>query len=388
MNKKMLAMLNDINGLKKKVIDLTDAGKLDEAKEAKENLKTAQAKFDLLKDVEEVNEPEEITPVVENHAKPADKKDSVKAFADAARARFKNNLNEGTPADGGYTVPEDIQTRINEYRDAKVSLINFVTTESVTTKSGARTYKNRAQQTGFTEVSEGGAIPAKATPQFSRITYSIKKYGGYLPVTNELFSDSDANITQLLTSWIGDESRVTRNKIILSLAESGTATAIAGTTDIARIDSIKDILNVTLGQAFKPTSTIFTNDDGLAWLDKVKDTNNNYVLNPDPTAPANLRLRTGATVVPLMILPNVDMPSDTTTTAGSTIIPFIIGDLKEGIKFFDRNQTMIKVSDTATAGTLNAFENDLTLFRATEREDCKVTDANAYVYATLTLAGE
>lgn len=386
MNKKMLAMLNDINDLKKKVIDLTDAGKLDEAKEAKEDLKAAQEKFDLLKDVVEVSEP--VAPVIEEHAKPANKKDPVKAFADAARARFANSMNEGTPTDGGYTVPEDIQTRINEYRDAKVSLIDLVTTEPVSTKSGARTYKNRSQQTGFVEVAEGAAIPAKATPQFSRITYSIKKYAGFLPVTNELFEDSDANITNLLTSWLGDESRVTRNKLILSKVESGTATAIAGTTDVARIDSIKDILNKTLGQAFKPTSTIITNDDGLAWLDKVKDSDNNYILNPDPTAPANLRLRTGATVVPLMIVPDADMPSDTTTTAGSTIIPFVIGDLKAGIKFFDRQQMTLKISDIATAGTLNAFDEDMTLLRAIEREDCVVTDAQAYVYATLTLAGE
>ena len=28
-------------------------------------------------------------------------------------------MNEGTQADGGYTVPNDIQTRINKYKEAK-----------------------------------------------------------------------------------------------------------------------------------------------------------------------------------------------------------------------------------------------------------------------------
>ena len=37
------------------------------------------------------------------------------------------------------------------------------------------------------------------------------------PVTNELLEDSDANIAGTLISWIGDESRVTRNKIILDV---------------------------------------------------------------------------------------------------------------------------------------------------------------------------
>ena len=60
--------------------------------------------------------------------------DSVKAFAEAARNGFKGkSMNEGTPADGGYTVPEDIQTRINTYRESKASLLNLVRVEKVST---------------------------------------------------------------------------------------------------------------------------------------------------------------------------------------------------------------------------------------------------------------
>ena len=63
----------------------------------------------------------------------------------------------------------------------------------------------------------------------------------------------------------------------------------------------------------------------------------------------------------------------------------VIGDLKAGIKFFDRRRTSILSSNTATAGELNAFEEDLTLFRALEREDCRVKDSAAFVYATVTI---
>ena len=34
-------------------------------------------------------------------------------------------LNEGTPADGGYTVPEDISTLVEQRREAKASLIDL-----------------------------------------------------------------------------------------------------------------------------------------------------------------------------------------------------------------------------------------------------------------------
>ena len=49
MNKKLLALLNQINAQKQKVVDLANDGKLEEAKAAKEELQKMQDKFDLLK---------------------------------------------------------------------------------------------------------------------------------------------------------------------------------------------------------------------------------------------------------------------------------------------------------------------------------------------------
>ena len=37
------------------------------------------------------------------------------------------------------------------------------------------------------------------------------------------------------------------------------------------LDDIKKVLNVTLGSAFKQSSRIITNDDGLQYLDTLKD---------------------------------------------------------------------------------------------------------------------
>ena len=305
------------------------------------------------------------------------KVDSVKAFAAAARAGFPKAAgdiaNETTGSDGGYTVPEDIVTRIYRLKEAKDSLLKYVDVENVKTKSGARTYKTRAQQTGFSLVgiAEGGDIPLKKTPQYGRITYSIKKYGGIFPVTNEVLEDTDENLVNIITEWIADESRVTANKLILKVIDTKWSTK----TDLKNLDGIKKALNVTLGQAFKPSSKIFTNDDGLQYLDTLKDLNGRYLLNPDPSDPAKLRLGVGALTVPVVVIPNADMPSDTENER----IPFIIGDMKEAIKFFDRKQLSIMTTNTATVGDLNAFEEDLTLFRALEREDVVNKDLAALV---------
>ena len=53
-------------------------------------------------------------------------------------------------------------------------------------------------------------------------------------------------------------------------------------TAMKDLDDIKKALNITLGQAFKPTSAIVTNDDGLQWLDTLKDNEGRYLLQPDP----------------------------------------------------------------------------------------------------------
>ncbi len=381
MNKKLLELLDSINSKKQEVKDLVTAGDLENAKKAKEELKNLQEQFDLLKDIEDDDITNAANKVKTGTVVPVQDKNPEKEFADAARRGFRNSMNEGTASEGGYTVPEDIQTRINTYREAKASLIDLVDVENVTTNKGARTFKKRSQQTGFQKVGEGGKIQGKNTPQFERISYEIEKYAGYFPTTNELLEDSDANITGTLVSWIGDESRVTRNKIILGVINEKEKTELKG------VDDIKKALNVTLGQAFKPTSRIVTNDDGLQYLDTLKDNDGKYILQPNPAQPMQMVLCAGATRISVFVIPNSDLPSDT-ETAGTRKIPMIIGDLKEGIKFFDRKQLTIMTSNIASAGDLNAFEEDLTLFRAIEREDCKMKDAQAFVNGVITIEDE
>lgn len=287
-------------------------------------------------------------------------------------------LVEGIDADGGYTVPEDIQTTINHWAEVNYSLLTDIDVVPVTTNKGARTYQKKADADVFVDLDENGAITKEITaPQFERITYSIQDRAGFMPVSNDLINDSDANVVQIVSDWLGKANVATSNAKILEIIKAKSQVAFDG------IAGIKHAVNVTLGQAYKHGAKIITNDDGLNYLDTLVDMNGRPMLNPDPTDSARLQLRCGTVVLPIKVLPNKVLAST------GTQVPFIVGDLKSGIRKYDRQSMSIKASDVAVIGDFNAYAMNMTLFRAIMRDDYKELDADSYVYGYVdTAAGE
>lgn len=363
----MKKQLEELNNKAKELLEKEDA-KLEDIQDITNEIETLQAKIvvqeKLEKEEKEKMENNGLKVVVEP------KEDEKKKFLNAVRNKFRNAMSEGIGEDGGYTVPQDIQTRIIELRESKDALRNFVTVENVSTLSGSRVFKKRAQQTGFVEVAEGEQIPEVATPKFTTLNYQVKKYAGFLKVTNELLNDSDQVIEDTIVRWLGDESRVTDNKLILAELNKKEKKPISS------VDDIKDILNVELDPAFRNTSIVLTNQDGFNWLDKQKDSYGNYLLQPSVSSPTGKQLF-GVNVV---VVSNKDLPS--AEEEGVTVAPMIIGDLKEGIVLFDRQQMQVRSSDVAN----DAFLTDVTLFRAILREEVKTRDEEAFVYGQIQIA--
>lgn len=344
----------------------------------KSDIETAKTKMQEARDVKDAIEIQkeldaslsEELHLKSKEQKPKKEQNAIQEFANAARAGFaKNSMTEGSNPDGGYTVPEAIETTIREYRETGVSMLHYVDRTTVSTLSGRQTYKKKSQRTGFSKVGEGGKIPKGTTPQFEVLQWSVDKYAGFFPITNELLEDSDANIASILTKEIGEESRVTANKLIFDAIQTKQQVLLSD------LDDIKKAVNVTLGSAYKSTSAIHTNDDGLNWLDTLKDANGRYLLSPVPSDPQKLQIAIGSIVIQVVTIPN----SELKTTEGK--IPFFIGDLKEGITFFDRKGVTILASNTAAIGDFSAYEQDLTVFRAIERETVVVKDKDAFVNA-------
>ena len=127
-------------------------------------------------------------------------------------------------------------------------------------------------------------------------------------------------------------------------------------------------------------------------------TENEYSASEDTTVKAGktyyTRTGSGTAQSPYVYTP-VEEPTGNPKTSSyyevsALLIPMIIGDLKEGVKLFDRKSLSLKMSDVATVGSgadqLNAYEEDLTLIRALERLDVKIKDSAAFVNGRLRIA--
>ena len=372
--------LYELKDLRKTALDAADAaleaGNLEEYEARMGEIKGYNARIDgvekLLREQERFAGQPGPAPGLETEPREDGYAKAVKAFAQAARTGFRaekaagDMMQEGVEADGGYAIPQDIVTRIISLRDSKESLLSEVRVIPVTAKSGRRTLKKRGQHTGFSTVAEAAKYGKAATPQFATVSYDIEKRGGYLPVTNELLEDSDSNIAAVAEEWLGDEARVTANKEILTVLSTNDS------TDLTDLDGILKAW-IGLGSTFRATSKLYTNDDGLAWLTTLKDTTGRQLLTPNPADPKQLQLCAGPHILPVKTYDNDTMPST------GTKIPFILGDLMEGVVYWDRRQFSVKVSDVATVGELNAFEQDLTIWRGSLRDDCTQWDDTAWV---------
>lgn len=383
MSKELLELMNKIKAQKELVKNLVNENKLEEAKVAKEELKNLSDKFDLLYDLE-TEADEAAKENIKNKARKTEISNSKKesnAFVNAIKARLTesniseedktilNQMSEGSPADGGLTVPKDMRTEIKELRRGEDSLEELVNVEPVTTLSGSRVIEVSAEETPFDNIDEAADFPDVETPKFKNIEYKVKKKGGTLKVTRELIQDSSENIKAYLKRWIAKKSKVTRNFLILKKADEMTK---GKEKDVATLDDLKDIFNVSLDPAIALTSKVITNQDGYNFLDKLKDSDGKYILQPDPTQPTR-KLLFGT--YPIRKLSNKTLK----TTENKA--PIYCGDFKEAITLFDRETLSVEMN---TQGD-SYWNKDLAGIKVRERLDINDVDSEAIVKGVITI---
>jgi HK97 family phage major capsid protein len=374
MTKQERELRNQAEQLKAEARTLVSENKIEDAKTKAAEAKALTEKADLLASLEEEEVP--TPPKGEAKDEAEQKKLYSKAFFKAFRGKkldseereIVNAMTPTTDADGGLLVPEDVQTKINEYKRTLPSLEQFVDRIPVSTDSGSRVFEKIAAMAVLENITDDTADIAEMTnPQFEALTYAIKKYAGWLPIPNDLLKDSDQNIISYLASWISRKSIVTRNTLILTILKAVPATAFG--TDYKKI---KKALNITLDPMIAANAIVLTNQDGFQFLDTLEDGTGKPILQVDVTKPTQ-KLFAGK---PIHVVGNTALATTGTTTK---LAPIFVGDLREGVAMFERQG--YKVDSTNVGGT--AFRKDRTELRVIEREDIKAKDTGAFVYGTI-----
>lgn len=343
-------------------------------------VKAARAKRDGLKEQVANMEAEQVLNVKKE---PLDKKDEnlknkfIKDFKamvngdPAIMATLTSDTDESGNAIG-LTIPVDVQTTIHTLVRRFDSLQEYVNVEKVTTTSGSRVYEKWSDIKPLTALdTEDGEIPANDDPALYLIKYLIKRYAGISTVTNSLLKDTAENILAWLSKWIAKKVVVTRNTKILAAIDGIKA---AQKKDVKDVDGIKDIVNVQLDPAIEATSMFITNQDGFNVLDKVKRSDGSYLLQKDVTS------ATGYTFLgkPIKKIANRFLPNNGTTA--SPKYPLYIGDLKEAVTLYDRENMSLLTTNIGGG----AFETDTTKVRVIDRFDVQLVDDEAVVLATFT----
>ena len=380
MNKRMRELLAEIQAKTNEVKSFMDGENKDVAKAnaLMDEVDALQKEYETEKRVYEAEKlagVENVTVVAEPIGQKAEKETEVSKFAKAVRTFINGKgLVEGVDANGGYTVPEEVSTLVERYKDVEYSLLQDIDVVNVTTNKGSRTFLKKGEVDTFVDIDENGEITEEIdAPSFERLPYAIQDRAGFMPVSNDLVNDSDANIMEIVAEWLGKANVATTNKKVLAKVAEKVA------VDFVDLDGIKKALNVTLGQAYKDGAKIYTNDDGLNYLDTLKDENGRYLLNPDPTDSAKMTLRCGTTVLPIKVLPNKVWAS------ADGKAPFIVGNLYDFIRKYDRQSMSIMASNVASIGGFNAFAQNMTLLRAIVRDDYRVKDMDSIVHGYITL---
>ncbi|WP_420886217.1 phage major capsid protein [Bacillus infantis] len=396
--KELRELLNQMDQMKQEVRTLLAEDKTDDAEKRMADVRNLQKKIDIQKDLNDEerrgldnggSNPLNPNPpsTLESREDAELEKEYRQIFLKGLRRKNVSSeersiiaeyekravMNEGgasgqSDGDSSLIVPQDIQTRINQVKRQFVDLSQYVTVENVTTLSGSRVIEVDAELTPFPIIDEYEEIPQMDNPKFRPFSYAVKKRGGILPITNELLADSDQNVINYVSTWIGKKAVATRNALILGQLNALTKTPMAD------FDAVRTALNVSLDPAISLSSSILTNQDGFNYLDGLKDSMGRYLLVDDLTQPGK-KLFKGR---PVVVVNNRQLASD--SVAGTA--PIIIGDLKQLIVLFSR--MFYELASTKEGG--DAFKRDTTDLRALMRDDIKTWDTGAAVYGQLDIA--
>lgn len=276
-------------------------------------------------------------------------RDAIKAYV-----RSKGQVRDGFKiVDGGALVPEELLPAQMAPEDV-VNLKTLVNVRKVNRSSGKYPVIKKSGSK-MVSVAELEKNPELAKPTVDEVSFDIKTYRGYIPVSQEVIDDADYDIVGLIAEEIADQTLNTTNAAIAAVLKTAPAKTVVG------LDGLKQVFNVDIKRVYNAKAIISASLYNE--LDTMKDANGRYLLQDDITVSSGKRLFGREVVV---------LDDDMIGEKAGDLVGFI-GDPKAFCTFFDRKQTSVKWVDNDIYGQLLA---------GFIRFDVVATDTEAGFYVT------
>lgn len=272
-------------------------------------------------------------------------------------------LSEGTPADGGYLVPQEFYDRLVVERDNVISMRSKVTVIPVTTNTLTIPKHETGPEVYWTEE---GQTKTTTTMDFSQPTITVYKLAAIIYMTDELMDDAAFNLTDVIVRRFAVKMNEAVEKAIIAGTGVGQPTGIfvnatvvaAAIACVGNLD-FDDIINLiyALPSKYRKNAGFIVHNNNVRELRKLKDNDGRYLWQ-DPVAVGQPATING-------------YPVYETYDCGEDEIAF--GDFMEGYWLTDRHQMRVKI----TNDTETTFTQDKTAIRVVERLGGDVVLPNA-----------
>ena len=354
-------------------VELAKAKK-EEIEKLKKQLEELEVEEEKSEEKEEVREMEERSILKNddfNIEVPEVTSEEVRAFEAYLQGEKRDIAGGSIKTDSGFVViPEEIVTDILKLKEFEFNLDQFVTVKKVSNGTGKYPVVRQSAVAALPVVEELAENPELAVKPFFELAYDIKTHRGYFRISREAIEDSKINVLGELKVWLARTIAATRNAAIIDVLKNGGAGEDGPTTKLVAetvtdVDGIKDAINLNIQPNYEHNVAIVS-QTAFATLDKLKDSNGNYLMQADIKEATSKRLL-GAKVV---VLPDEMLGADGANT-------IIVGNLKDAIVLFDRSQYQAQWTDYMHFGEC---------LMVAVRQDARLLDKKAAVVLTLDVA--
>ena len=322
---------------------------LDEKEAEKEQLEKEIE--DLKNQVEELNRKAPTYPSKEHRG--GQKLEQREAVLEFIRSRGQKRAGVKT-TDVGAIIPKEV-LEPQKTPERQNPLLNLIHVVKVTSGSGSYPVMKKSNRK-MTEVGELEENPELGKTKITEVDYKIKTYRGELPISREAIEDAQYDLIGILQEDIQDQDEQTKLAIVADVMKSAKVVNASG------LDGIKDILNTKISSVYK--KSLVVTDTMFNALDKIKDKDGRYMMQPDITSPTGYSF-SGKTIYPV----------EDTLLGQEGEMKFFIGDVEYFLTLFDRMELTVNWEDN------HKFGKNLASYL---RFDIQKTDEDAGVFGTYT----